>query len=91
MIERQITNIKKDSKGRTRLICNPDEWWSPKSVKEVVYEIEESFYRYYVIVNNLKVEVKVIADSENKYLCTDPDKTTQNNLDELPECFPGKL
>lgn len=86
MIERQITNTKKDSSGNIVLLCNPDEWWSPKSVKEVIYEIEESFYKYYVIADNLKVEVKVIAGSENKYLRTDPDKTTKNNLDELQDC-----
>ena len=86
MIERKITHTKKDSYGNILVICSPGEWWSPKSTDEAIMEIEEFLYQYYVIVASQKVEIKVINGSTGKYLRTDPDKTTKNNLDDLPHC-----
>ena len=87
MIERQITNTKKDSSGNIVSFCNPDEWWSPKSANEILYDIEEVMYLYFVRVDGQKVEIKVINDLAKKYLRTDPDKTAKNNLDDLPDCL----
>lgn len=86
MIERQITNTKKDSSGNIILLCNPTEWWSPRSANEILWDIEEAMYLYFVLVDGRKVEIKVITELTGKYLRTDPDKTTKNNLDELPDC-----
>lgn len=87
MIERQITNTKKDSSGNIVSLCNPAEWWSPKSANEILYDIEEDMYLYFVRVDGQKVEIKVITELSRKYLRTDPDKTTKNNLDDLPDCL----
>lgn len=87
MIERQITNTKKDSSGNIVSFCNLAEWWSPRSAKEIQYDIEEDMYLYFVRVDGQKVEIKVINDLAKKYLRTDPDKTTKNNLDDLPDCL----
>ena len=84
MIERKVTNTRKDEKGRVIAICNPIEWWSPRSLAEVINDIEESFYRYYVAVGGQRVIIKVANGSAEKYLRTDPDKTTKNYLDDLP-------
>jgi len=84
MIERKITNTRKDEKGRVIAICNPVEWWSPRSLAEVINDIEESFYKYYVIVGGQRVIIKVANGSAEKYLRTDPDKTAKNYLGELP-------
>ena len=86
MIKRRITNTKKDSFGNIVALCNPGEWWSPRSKYELIYDIEELLYIYYVIVAEQKVEIKVIIGPMGKYLRTDPDKTTKNNLDDLPDC-----
>ncbi|HCY75818.1 MAG TPA: DUF3892 domain-containing protein [Ignavibacteriales bacterium] len=86
MIERQITGIKKDSSGNIVSLCNPTEWWSPKSVNEILYDIEEYMYLYFVIVDGQKVEIKIITGLTKKYIRTDPDKTTKNNLEDLPAC-----
>jgi hypothetical protein len=91
MIERKITNSIKDSSGNITAICNPGEWWSPKTSEEAIEEIEEMLYSYHVILNGEKVDIKVVHGETGKYLRTDPDKTTKNNLDELPECFPGNV
>jgi len=87
MIERQITNTKKDSSGNIVSFCNPGEWWSPRSANEILYDIEEAMYLYFVIIDGQKVEIKVITELTRKYLRTDPDKTTKNNLDDLPDCL----
>lgn len=86
MIERQITNTKKDSSGNIVMLCNPVEWWSPRSASEILYDIEEAMYLYFVRVDGQKVEIKVINELTRKYLRTDPDKTTKNNLEDLPGC-----
>lgn len=84
MIERKVTNTRKDEKGRVIAICNPVEWWSPRSLAEVINDIEESFYKYYVIVGGQRVIIKVANGSAEKYLRTDPDKTAKNYLGDLP-------
>lgn len=86
MVEREIKKIKKDELGNIFAICNPGEWWSPKSIYEAIMEIEESLYGYYVLVNEQRVDLNVVNDPKGKYLRTDPDKTINNNLDELPAC-----
>ena len=86
MIERQVTQSKKDSSGDITAICNPAEWWSPKTSSEAIKEIEEKLYGYYVMVDNQKVKIVVVDGVTGKYLRTDSDKTTINNLDELPDC-----
>jgi len=84
MIERKVTNTRKDEKGRVIAICNPVEWWSPRSLAEVINDIEESFYKYYVIIEGHKILIKVANGAAEKYLRTDTDKTTKNNLEDLP-------
>lgn len=86
MIERKVTKSRKDSNRNITAICNPGEWWSPKTSIEVIKEIEEKLYSYHVILSGEKVDIKVIRGETGKYLRTDPDKTTKNNLDELPDC-----
>lgn len=87
MIERKVTQSKKDNAGNITAICTPGEWWSPKTSADAIKEIEESLYSYYVMINNQKVEIKVIEGTTGKYLRTDADKTTKNNLDDLPDCL----
>ena len=84
MIERKVTNTRKDENGRIIDLCNPVEWWSPRNAAEVINDIEESFYKYFVTINGLKVLIKVINGSVQKHLRTDPDVTTKNFLENLP-------
>lgn len=86
MVERKVTKSRKDTVGNIVGLCNPDEWWSPRNSNEIISDIEGVLYSYYVIVEGQKVEIKVIKGIMGKYLRTDPDKTTKNNLDDLPDC-----
>jgi hypothetical protein len=86
MVERKVTSTKKDSSGNIIGVCNKGEWWSPRNTYDIINDIEMKLYKYYVIVDGQKVFITVINGSTGKYLRTDPDKTTRNNLDDLPDC-----
>lgn len=81
-----MTSSSKDSSGNILALCNNGEWWSPRIASEVINDLEMKLYDYYVIVENQQVYIKVIKGNGGKYLRTDPDRTTKNNLDDLPDC-----
>ncbi len=86
MAERRVMQSKKDLNGDILSICNHGEHWSPKSKDDAISEIENNIHSYYVVVGRERVEIKIVEGSMGKYLRTDPDKTTRNNLDDLPDC-----
>lgn len=86
MIEREITGSKKDSLGNIIAVCNSGEWWSPRSSEDVINDIEEQLYEYFVNVDGAKVNISVVLGATGNYLRTDPDRTVKNNLDYLPDC-----
>ncbi|HST70780.1 MAG TPA: DUF3892 domain-containing protein [Solirubrobacterales bacterium] len=57
-----------------------------KDEDTVIREIENEGREYIVDVNGARVKVVVSERDGRKYLRTDPDKTTENNLLSLPEC-----
>jgi hypothetical protein len=57
-----------------------------KSEDVVIREIENEGKEYFVDVDGAPVDVVVMERDGRKYLRTDPDQTTRNNLLSLPEC-----
>lgn len=86
MVERKVTSTKRDRSGNIISVCNNGEWWSPRNTLDIINDLQLRLYDYYVIVDGKQVFIKVINGSSGKYLRTDPDKTTKNNLDDLPDC-----
>ena len=86
MIERKVKCVKRDEDGDITHIGNRGEWWSPRKKADAIRDIESENYSYYVMVNYKKVNIHVVDGSTGKYLRTDPDATTKNNLDDLPDC-----
>ena len=87
MIDRRVTQTGKDKDGDITKLCNPNAWWSPRSKKDAIEDIDGGTYRYYVKTDDEEVDIHVVDDPDKgKYLRTDPDKTTSNNLDDLPDC-----
>jgi restriction endonuclease S subunit len=84
MIERKITNTIKDERGKIVALANPVEWWSPRTTAEVINDIEEIFYEYYLILDGQKVLLKVMNGTGEKRLRTDPNLTLRNRLIDLP-------
>jgi hypothetical protein len=83
----KVTHSKKGNDGT--ILAIGSEGWT-KFKPDVIAEIEKVGNRkspYFVEVNGSKVLVHVINDSQKgKYLRTDPDRTTKNNLSSLPDC-----
>lgn len=87
MADRRVTASRKDEEGDIVALCNAGEWWSPRKKADAIKDIENKDHRYYVVTGGKEVDIKVVPHSKfGKYLRTDPDKTTENNLDKLPDC-----
>ena len=88
MVRRKVTKTKKDSEGDILALCDPSEYWSPRSKADAISDIESNTHSYYVLTGGLReVDVRVVRDpSKGKYLRTDSDGTPRNNLDDLPDC-----
>jgi hypothetical protein len=83
---RKVTKSRKDVNGNITALCNPSETWSPRSKADIISDIEYNIHSYYVIVGYQHVDIHVVNGTNGKYLRTDRDKTTRNNLDDLPDC-----
>lgn len=87
MIDRKVTQSGKDEDGDIIALCNPDAWWSPREKDDAISDITSKTHRYYVKVGNNEVNIHVVNDpKKGKYLRTNPDETSSNNLDDLPDC-----
>ena len=86
MAERRVFKTGKDGDGNITKLCNRGQSWSPRSKRDAIADIESNQYRYYVHWEGKKVEVKVVDGPGGKYLRTNWDGTTRNNLEDLPDC-----
>lgn len=86
-IDRRVTKTRKDDDGDITALCNTGEWWSPRSKEDAISDIDSKNYRYYVKSGNDEVDIHVVKHPKyGRYLRTNPDRTTGNNLDDLPDC-----
>lgn len=86
MADRNVQVTSNDKDGVITYLCNFDEFWSPRHKNDVILNIESSMHSYYILIAGKTVSIHVINDSTGKYLRTDPDKTENNNLNEVPNC-----
>lgn len=87
LADREVTRTRKSKDGDITALCNSNEVWSPKLKSMAILEIEESIYRYFVKIDDVEMDIHVVTDRlKGKYLRTDPDKTSRNNLDDLLDC-----
>lgn len=87
MADRQVTGTGKDRYGDITQLCNPGAAWSPRSKSDAIDDIENNRHTYYVRwFDGLRTEVGVVSGANGKYLRTDRDNTTKNNLGDLPDC-----
>ena len=87
MADRPVTQTGKDADGDITKLCNPREYWSPRLKYDAIDDIESKRHRYYVPWPDGKPTWIHVANGPNgKYLRTDKDETTRNNLDNLPDC-----
>jgi len=86
MADRRVTGTGKDEHGDITSLCRSGESWSPRSKADAISDIETQVHTYYVGSGDSRIDVHVVSGSSGKYLRTDPDKSSTNNLDDLPDC-----
>jgi len=87
MTDRAVYKTKKDNNGDILGLCNSGQHWSPRTKADAIRDIELGNIRYYVPwKDGIKTIIKVVSGANGKYLRTDKDQTTRNNLDDLPDC-----
>lgn len=84
-MNRFVTHSGKDGRGNITAIGKPGEYWSPKRSAEAIREIETGQHSYYVSWPEKTTVIRVVNGATGKYLRTDRDNTTRNNLDDLPD------
>lgn len=86
MPRRAVTQSGKDRHGDITSLCNPGQFWSPRRKADAIADIEKGEHSYYVPWPEGPTEIRVVHGPTGKYLRTDRDQTTRNNLDDLPDC-----
>ena len=86
MADRRVTHTRKDKDGDITALGNPGELWSPRLKVDAIRDIESKLHTYYVQWPEKRTEIRVVNGPTGKYLRTDRDNTTRNNLDDLPDC-----
>lgn len=85
-MKRQVTKSRKDKDGDITALCGPGDW-SPRSKANVISDIDGNTHSYYVDAAGYETTVQVVKSSNGtKYLRTTADRTSKNNLDNLPDC-----
>ena len=87
MTQRQVTKTGKDRDGDITSVCHPGAYWSPRSKLDTIRDIETGEHQYYVPWTHSEPTLIRVVDGPNgKYLRTDRDKTSKNNLADLKDC-----
>ncbi len=87
MDERRVTQTGKDDDGDITKLCNPGSLWSPRYKDDAIKDIDNKVCEYFVQTGMNKTYVHVVNDStKGKYLRTTADATSDDNLDNLPDC-----
>lgn len=87
MMDREVRQTKKDKDGDILALCYSGAPWSPRQKKDAISDIESKVYAYYVMLpGGARANIIVVLGVYGKYLRTDKDTTTKNNLDDLPDC-----
>lgn len=86
MADREVTRTGKDASNVITTLCNPGVLWSPRTKGDAIRDIESGDHTYYVKWPEKRTEIRVVDGATGKYLRTDRDSTTRNNLLDLPDC-----
>lgn len=86
MASRPVRKTGKDADGDITKLCNQGDAWSPRSKSAAINDIETRTHDYYVPWKSGSTPIRVVNGPNGKYLRTDRDQTSKNNLDDLPDC-----
>ena len=86
MADRAVRKTGKDVEHDITSLCNSDASWSPRDKADAIHDIEAGTHTYHVPWPEKRTEIRVVNGPSGKYLRTDRDNTSRNNLDDLPNC-----
>lgn len=87
MATRYVNKSGKDKDGDITKLCNAGQGWSPRYKADAIRDIDNGDHQYFVSWTDGQVtEIKVVNGASGKYLRTQRDGSTNNNLDDLPDC-----
>ncbi len=87
MAKRYVRATGKNLQGDITKLCNSGEDWSPRTKIDAINDIETGLHEYWVNwASSPETRVRVVQGPSGKYLRTDRDTTSRNNLDDLPDC-----
>ncbi|HIV79091.1 MAG TPA: DUF3892 domain-containing protein [Candidatus Sphingomonas excrementigallinarum] len=87
MAKRYVRATGKNSQGDITKLCNSGDYWSPRSKADAISDIEGGLHEYWVNWSHYpETKIRVVNGPTGKYLRTDRDTTSRNNLDDLPNC-----
>lgn len=87
MADRAVYKTQKDKDGDILALCNDGATWSPRKKADAINDIETGAHKYFVPwADGQSTWIEVVNGPTGKYLRTDKDSTTKNNLDDLPDC-----
>lgn len=85
MADRAVYKSGKDRDGDITSLCGSMFGSVPKAT--AISHIESGLHSYHVpLTNGTKARIDVVPGASGKYLRTNWDGTTRNNLDDLPDC-----
>jgi Protein of unknown function (DUF3892) len=86
MADRRVTATGKNTDGDITKLCGKGEVWSPRTKTDAISDIERGVHTYHVLWPGKRTEIRLVNGATGKYLRTDHDNTTRNNLLDLPDC-----
>lgn len=86
MADRAVHRTRKNDEGDITALCDGSASWSPRSKADAIRDIESGLHAYHVPWKTGRTEIHVVYGPTGKYLRTDRDETSRNNLDDLPDC-----
>ena len=83
VMEKRVTHSRKSENGNiTHLKADG----AIVSKQDVIIYIDAGLYKYYTSEAGYKAEVFVYYENGAKHIKTNADRTSKNNLDNLPDC-----
>ncbi|MEO9630723.1 MULTISPECIES: DUF3892 domain-containing protein [Alphaproteobacteria] len=87
MADRQVTASGKNTDGDITKLCKSGATWSPRLKADAINDIEKGLHTYYVQqAGTSRVDITVVNGNTGKYLRSTADSSSENNLDNLPNC-----
>jgi len=86
LADRAVRQTRKNQDGDITALCDSNALWSPRGKRDAINDIETGTHTYFVPWKSGRTEIRVVNGHHGKYLRTDRDNTSHNNLEDLPDC-----